>query len=95
MCRIYMIMAIISLCDAKSYFFSAEESRQILNKLKEDYKLSSIFYISKLNWIVWINGKPYTEIGKYKTFSINKVTPTTVAITLNNGKNIILKMDAN
>lgn len=88
----------------KSYFFTNEQSNEILNKIinptksnkkkkkrkRVEYKLSGICYLSQHSWTVWINGQTYNKIGQYTDFSIDEVTSDSVTITTLDCKTIHL-----
>ena len=80
----------------KSYFYSKEESQILLNNLKpskpKNFKITGILFIKANKWIVWINDKPYTSLGKYKDFCITKVSSSKVILTTEDGETISLKI---
>ncbi|MDR2667403.1 MAG: hypothetical protein LBB34_04840 [Holosporales bacterium] len=86
----------------KSFFFTDEETDQILKILKKSkndnsetkaLNVSGIFYIDNLNWTIWIDGIPYSSIGQKKDFSIDEVSEDAVVLTMPDGKTIEISVN--
>ncbi len=86
-----------------SFFMNDEDSIKALSLAKQsntndteqtsNLKLSGIFFVDEQNWTIWINSKPYSEIGQHEDFSIDEVSESEVTITTSDGDAIILSVN--
>lgn len=86
----------------KSLFMSSTESEKVLSMLDNDkqkgnidttsFKITGIMFNDDLNWIVWINDKPYTTIGEKEGFSIDSVSERNVLLTKSDGTTLDLEV---
>ena len=96
----FIIISTIVMAE-ESLFMSDDDSKRVLAMLKEDkrpvktnnLKVTGIVFIDDLNWIIWINDKPYNSIGEKGEFSIDEVTENSVIITQNDGKTLTLSVE--
>lgn len=85
--------AILALPTIKQETFSKKRKEKTKVKKKISYKLSGILFVNSANWVVWINDKPYSTVGKHGDFSINHVSNHSVHLTFENGHSILLTLN--
>lgn len=99
---IFSFFSLINVKSEESLFMSDEESQKILSFVENnknkcvdscEFKLSGIVFIDDLNWVVWINNKPYNSIGEKEDFSLDEVNENNVVITRTDGKTLNLSVD--
>jgi hypothetical protein len=88
----------------KSFFFTDEETSKILKILKINennnskrkiLNVSGIFYVDNFNWVIWINGTPYSSVGQKRDFSIDEVSENFVVLTMPDGETVEISVNTN
>lgn len=79
--------------DSKKAIFLAKQYEKSDTNEDNNFKLSGIFFIDEMNWTIWLNGTPYSEIGQHGNFSIDEVSDNEVIITTSSGETFALSVD--